>query len=99
MLQHAAGLCREFIARYGKQHGLTKSIWEAKRLFHRETGEPIIVFRGVDKFARAMPEDLKFDASIDDITAYRKYLNTKSWIYYNYLRIPERRPAWILQPQ
>jgi len=99
LLQHAAGLCSEFNKRYGKFHGLTKSLWDAKRLFHSETGEVITVFRGVDKFARAMPEDIKFDDSIDDITAYRKYLNTKPWIYYNYLRLPNRRPDWILQPQ
>ena len=51
----------------------------------------------VDGFARAMPEDIKFDTSIDDVTAYRKYVNTKPWIYYNYLRKPERS-AWILEP-
>ena len=99
LIQHACGLCNEFINRYGKQHGLTKSIWDTKRLFHSETGEAITIFGMVDGFARAMPEDIKFDSSIDDITAYRKYLNTKPWIYYNYLRIPERRPAWILEPQ
>ena len=34
--------------------------------------------------------------SIDDVEAYRRYLNTKEWIYHNYLRKPERRPDWIL---
>jgi len=98
LIQHAAGLCSEFKERYGKLHGLTKSIWDAKRLFHRETGSAITVFRGVNGFARAMPEDLKFDTSIDDITAYRLYVDTKPWVYYNYLRKPDRRPDWIHQP-
>ena len=99
LIQHAAGLCSEFKTRYGKLHGLTKSIWDAKRLFHRETGEAITVHSQVSSFARAMPEDIKFDDSIDDIDAYRKYVNTKPWVFYNYLRMPERRPAWITQPQ
>ena len=99
LIQHACGLCAEFRDRYGKPHGLAKSIWDAKRLFHRETGDAITVFHMVENFARAMPEDLKFNDSIDDITAYREYLNTKLWVYYNYLRKPDRRPDWIHQPQ
>ena len=98
LIQHALGMCDEFNIRYGHQHKLTKSLFESKKLFHRETGEIIQVFKEVERFARAMPEDLKFDDSIDDIEAYRRYLNTKTWIYYNYLRLPERRPDWILEP-
>jgi len=99
LIQHACGLCREFLFRYDKVHGLTKSIWDAKRLFHREVGEPITIHSMVEDFARAMPEDIKFDDTIDDIEAYRRYLNTKEWVYYNYLRKPDRRPDWILEPQ
>ena len=99
LIQHAVGLCHEFKHRYDKFHGLTKSLWDVKRLFHRMSGEPITVFRNIEGFARAMPEDIKFDTSIDDVTAYRQYLNTKPWVYYNYLRKPDRRPDWILQPQ
>lgn len=98
LIQHAMGLCSEFHNRYNKLHGLTRSLWQAKKLFHRIV-EPITVFRDVTGFARAMPENLKFDTSIDDITAYRQYLNTKDWVYYNYLRIPDRRPDWVIQPQ
>ena len=97
LIQHALGLCDEFNLRYGHPHNLTKSILEAKELFHRETGEDITCFNQVVKFARAMPEDLKFDDTISDVEAYRRYLNTKEWVYYNYLRKSERRPAW-LQP-
>ena len=99
LIQHACGLCHEFTKRYDKKHGLTKSIWDAKRLFHRESGEIITVHSMVDGFARAMPEDLKFDDTIDDVTAYRRYLNTKPWVYYNYLRDPSRRPDWLHLPQ
>ena len=99
LIQHACALCSEFRARYGKAHGLEESIFDAKRLFQSITGEAITVYRDIKSFARAMPEDIKFDDSIDDITAYRKYVNTKPWVYYNYLRKPERRPAWLTQPQ
>ena len=97
LIQHALGLCDEFNLRYGHPHNLTKSLLETKDLFHRETGEDITCFNQVVKFARAMPEDLKFDDTISDVEAYHRYLNTKEWVYYNYLRKPERRPAW-LQP-
>ena len=98
LIQHACAMCTEFRSRYGKQHGLEKSVFDTKRLFHRESGEIITCFKDVTGFARAMPEDIKYDDTIDDITAYRKYLNTKEWVYYNYLRQPDRRPDWLLEP-
>ena len=97
LIQHALGLCDEFNLRYGHLHNLTKSLFETKRLFHRETGEVVTCFESVTNFARAMPDDLKYDDTISDVEAYHRYLNTKEWVYYNYLRKPERRPAW-LQP-
>ena len=97
LIQHGCGLCDEFRVRYDKKHGLTNSLFEAKKLFHRESGEVITCFRDVQGFARAMPDHLKNDTSIDDVEAYRRYLNTKEWAYYNYLRRPDRRPNW-LQP-
>ena len=99
LIQHSLGLCMEFFHRHGKKHGLTKSLWETKKLFHREAKEPIICYMDVTGFARAMPEDIKYDNTIDDVTAYRKYLNTKEWAWYNYLRIPERKPDWLIQPK
>ena len=98
LIQHAMGLCTEFKHRYGKLHGLSNSLWEAKKLFHKIV-DPITVFRQVEGFARAMPDELKYDTSIDDIAAYRRYLNTKDWVWYNYKRIPSRRPDWVIQPQ
>jgi len=43
-----------------------------------------------------MPEDIKFDDTIDTITAYKRYLNTKPWLATNYLRIPTRKPSFII---
>ena len=99
LLHHALCLCEEFEARFGKRHGLANSLFQAKKLFHRETGEAITCFRRVNSFARAMPEDIKFDDTIDDVTAYRTYMNTKPWCYTNYTRIPSRRPDWLTPPE
>lgn len=98
LIQHACGLCTEFHVRYGKLHGLTKSVFDTKRVFQGETGEVITIASMVSSFARAMPEDIKYNREIDDVTAYRQYLNTKDWCYYNYLRRPDRRPEWLHQP-
>ena len=43
-----------------------------------------------------MPEYLKYDDTIDTITAYKRYLNTKPWLATNYLRIPSRKPPFII---
>ena len=96
LLHHAICMCDEFQERYGKRHGLGKSLFQAKKLFHREVGKAITIYRDVTGFARAMPDDIKNDASIDDVTAYQRYMNTKPWCYNNYLRIPSRRPDWLL---
>ena len=52
--------------------------------------------RKVTDFTRAMPESIKFDTTIDTITAYKQYLNTKPWLASNYLRIPSRKPSFII---
>ena len=96
LIQHACGLCVEFNFRYGKQHGLTKSVFETKRLFQCETGDPIVVFRNIVGFARAMPDEFKLDNTIDDVTAYQRYVSSKPWVFENYLRVPDRRPDWVL---
>ena len=95
LIQHACGLSEEFRKRYGKFHGLHKSVFATKKLFHQETGDSITIWQNTDSFARAMPEYLKLDDTIDDVTAYRYYLNTKPWVYNNYLRLPSRRPDWL----
>ena len=95
LIQHACGLSEEFRKRYGKFHGLHKSVFGTKKLFHRETGDNITVWQNTTSFARAMPDVLKYDETIDDVEAYHRYLNTKTWVYNNYLRLPSRRPDWI----
>ena len=95
LIQHACALCVEFRKRYGHKHNLEKSLFECKKLFHRETGDAITIHCMVDGFARAMPEEYKFDTSITDVEAYRMYVASKPWVAGNYLRIPERKPAWL----
>ena len=45
-------------------------------------------------FVRAMPDDLKYDNTIDTVTAYRMYLSTKPWIHSNYSRT-DHKPSWL----
>lgn len=98
LIQHACGLCDEFSLRYGKLHGLTKSIFETKKLYHRETRSTILDHLSVVNFARAMPDEFKFDDTISDVTAYQRYVATKPWVTTNYLRIPTRKPNWVDNP-
>ena len=95
LIQHACGLCVEFRKRYGHKHKLEKSLFDCKKLFHRETGDSITIHSMVDGFARAMPDEFKFDDTITDVEAYRMYVASKPWVADNYLRIPERKPAWM----
>lgn len=95
LITHGVHLCTEYNKRYGKIHSCNKTLFEAKKLFHKKTGKAITIYSMVDSFARAMPDDIKYDKSIDDITAYRKYINTKPWVKENYVRLPERKPEWI----
>ena len=96
LIQHALGLCDEFQLRYSKPHGLTTSLQNTAKLFQSVTGSSTISYLEVSNFARAMPEDLKFDTTISDVEAYQRYLNTKVWCYNNYLRLPGRRPDWLV---
>jgi hypothetical protein len=49
----------------------------------------------VTPFARAMPDELKYDTSIDTFEAYKRYIASKTWVKDNYLRMPERKPEWV----
>ena len=73
------------------------SLFNVKRMFHREVGPPSPVTRWL-RVLPAMPESLKYDTSIDDVTAYQIYVNSKPWVYYNYLKLPDRRPTWVTNP-
>ena len=96
LIRHGQALCAEYKARYNKQHACAPAILEAdyiyKRCFNHHADE---MYHKVTDFTRAMPEDIKFDTTIDTITAYKRYLNTKPWLATNYLRIPSRKPSFI----
>jgi hypothetical protein len=82
-------ICDEFQLRYGKPHSCYNTLLEAYYLF------PKGKITEVTPFARAMPEEWKFDDTIDTFEAYKKYIASKPWVSENYLRMPERKPSWI----
>ena len=97
LIRHGQALCAEYTARYNKQHACAPAITEAdyiyKRCFDHFADQ---MYHKVTSFTRAMPESIKFDTTIDTITAYKQYLNTKPWLASNYLRIPSRKPSFII---
>ena len=95
LIAHGLSLCEEYRQRYGKLHSCLPTLFEAKKIFHRESGKPITCYGMADNFARAMPDEFKYDDSIDTFTAYRRYINSKPWVSKNYLRKPDRKPEWI----
>ena len=88
-------MCEEYRQRYGKLHSCLPALFEAKKIFHRKSGKSITCYSMADNFARAMPDEFKYDDSIDTFTAYRRYINSKPWVSKNYLRKPDRKPEWI----
>jgi len=97
LIRHGYALCHEYQARYGKVHTCLDVISQAERIYHRSFDIISLSYasRKVADFTRAMPESIKFDTTIDTITAYKQYLNTKPWLASNYLRIPSRKPSFI----
>ena len=100
LIRHGYALCHEYQARYNKVHTCFDVIEQAERIYHNSFPDEFLSLasRKVTEFTRAMPEDIKFDTSIDTITAYKRYLNTKPWLATNYLRIPSRKPSFIITP-
>jgi hypothetical protein len=72
-----------------------KSLEVAENIFATKSGKEISIYKNVVEFTRAMPDEYKFDTSIDTFTAYKMYIASKPWVAENYLRIPERKPYWI----
>ena len=69
---------------------------EAESIFYEKTGQlPNDCYHKATQFPRAMPEEWKFDDSIDTFVAYRRYIASKPWAATNYLRIPDRKPEWL----
>ena len=99
LIRHGYGLCDEYNQRYGKVHTCLDVISQAERIFHRSFSHINSLYhasRKVTEFTRAMPEDIKYNHRISTIEAYKYYLNTKPWLATNYLRIPSRKPSFII---
>jgi len=97
LIQHGYALCAEYHSRYDKTHACRSAIVEAADIYDRVFDIPCSqAYHKVTDFTRAMPEYLKYDKTITTIQAYIKYLNTKSWLSTNYLRIPSRKPSFIV---
>ena len=97
LIQHGLALCTEYNLRYDKVHTCERVIHQAESIYRRCFDDDFShASRKVTDFTRAMPEYLKFDTTIDTITAYKRYLNTKPWLASNYLRIPSRKPSFII---
>ena len=94
---HGVALCDEYTARYGKVHTCLDVIAQAEQIYKRCFDlDHYDASQQVTSFTRAMPEYIKIDTTIDTITAYKQYLNTKPWLSTNYLRIPSRKPSFIV---
>ena len=89
---HGLALCSEYMHRYGKVHAAVIAHLDAKRLFHENCWAKLDLWELHTPFARAMPEYLKFDENVDDVTAYRMYLvNHKPWASW---KVDDRKPTW-----
>ena len=98
LIRHGYALCHEYNLRYGKVHTCLDVIEQAERIYHKSFDNLMLsdASRKVTEFTRAMPEYIKFNTTIDTIEAYKVYLNTKPWLATNYLRIPSRKPSFII---
>ena len=90
LIQHGCALASEYNHRYNKIHSCAKTLFEAKRMFHRKTDLAITCYHLADNFARAMPDEFKYDTGIDTFTAYKNYVRSKPWVASNYLRDESR---------
>ena len=95
LIAHGIALCGEYTHRYNKIHSCNKTLFEAKKMFHRVTGTAITCYSMADNFVRAMPDEFKLDTSIDTFTAYKMYIASKPWAASNYLRDESRKPDWL----
>lgn len=97
LIQHGLALCKEFKFRFGKVHATYNTLNCAKSIFEAKTEKTLEIWRGVKSFTRAMPDDLKYDKTIDTIEAYRRYVISKGWTIDNYVKKPERKPSWMCE--
>lgn len=95
LILHGNALAFEYYLRYGKVHSCTKTLFEAKKLFHRKTKKSVTCYCMAENFARAMPDEYKLDTTISTFDAYKMYIASKPWAADNYLRNPSRKPEWM----
>ena len=94
LLAHGLALCEEYKNRYGKVHTCYNTLLVAKDIL--PTADPQgRSGKHTTPFVRAMPDEFKYDTSIDTITAYKMYISSKPWVASNYLRDPSRKPDWV----
>ena len=100
LISHGMALCDEYTARFGKVHSCQSAISEAIVIFEAAFDFNVDIYKDSlpMTFTRAMPEYLKYNDRISTIEAYKYYLNTKPWLAHNYLRIPSRKPSFIITP-
>ena len=97
LILHGIALCDEYYQRYGKVHTCYDVICQAQHIYHDCFDIDLNdAASRVTKFTRAMPDNIKSDFTITTTTAYQRYLNTKPWVATNYLRIPTRKPSFII---
>jgi hypothetical protein len=89
LISHGFGLCKEYQHRYEKEHSCLKTIVAATKIF------PVGDVRLITPFVRAMPDEFKYDTSIDTFTAYKNYISSKPWVASNYVRDGSRKPSWV----
>jgi len=89
LIKHGMNLCDEYTLRYNKTHSCYNTLLQAYYLFPKGKIDK------VTPFARAMPEEWKYDDTIDTFTAYKRYIASKPWVKDNYLRLPNRKPEWV----
>jgi hypothetical protein len=94
LLAHGLALCEEYKNRYGKVHTCYNTLLVAKDIL--PTADPQgRSGKHTTPFVRAMPDEFKFDTSIDTFTAYKMYISSKLWVTSNYIRDPSRKPDWV----
>ena len=100
LIRHGYALCHEYNLRYNKVHTCLDVIEQAERIFHKSFDNLMLsdASSKVAYFTRAMPDYIKYNDRISTIEAYKYYLNTKPWLATNYLRIPSRKPSFIITP-
>ena len=90
LIQWGLHLCDEYTLRFnGKVHSCHATLLQARSIFPQGN------IHNVTPFVRAMPDEYKLDTSIDTFEAYKRFITSKRWPRFNYLRLPSRKPAWL----